>query len=149
MSITNWGPTTWTFMHTLAEKIKDASFPLIGQELISKIVNICHHLPCPECTLHAKQFWSNVKISNVHSRTDLINLLHMFHNMVNKRKKTLPFKQVDLQYYKTLNIITTYNIFVKNFNTHGNMNFINESFHRNKMLSSFKMWIIANIQHFN
>ena len=148
MSPSTWGPPTWLFMHTLAEKIKDSSFPLIGPQLILILIQICNNLPCPECALHARQFWSNVKTSNITNKTDLINLLFVFHNMVNKRKNIPPFKYNILQYYKSKNLIDTYNLFSRNFNTKGNMTLINESFHRNMMLSSLRSFIMSNLTHF-
>jgi len=149
MSPNTWGPPTWIFMHTLAEKIKDESFPIIGPNLILALIQICNNLPCPECSQHAKQFWNKVKTGNIASKTDLINLLFVFHNMVNKRKRFPPFKYVDLQYYKTRNVIETHNKFANNFNTKGNMNLINESFHRSRMLYSLKTWVMTNLIHFN
>lgn len=149
MSPSYWGPSTWIFMHTLAAKIKETSFPVIGPNLILILIQICNNLPCPECSQHAKQFWSKVKTANIKSKSDLINLLFVFHNMVNKRKQLRPFKYENLQYYETRNIIETYNTFARNFNTRGNMNLINESFHRNMMLSSLRTWVMSNLSHFN
>lgn len=149
MSPSYWGPSTWIFMHTLAAKIKETSFPVIGPNLILILIQICNNLPCPECSQHAKQFWSKVKTANIKSKSDLINLLFVFHNMVNKRKQLRPFKYENLQYYETRNVVETYNTFARNFNTRGNMNLINESFHRNMMLSSLRTWIMANLSHFN
>ena len=148
MSPSNWGPPTWVFMHTLAEKIKDTSFPLIGPKLVTVIIQICNNLPCPDCAAHSRQFWSKVSIPKITSKIDLINLLFVFHNMVNKRKRTPPFKYMDLQYYRTLKLIETYNNFSRNFNTKGNMNLINESFHRNLMLAKLKEWLMSNLPHF-
>ena len=148
MSINIWGPSTWLFMHTLATKIKDTSFPLIGPKLILILMQICDNLPCPECSQHAKQFWNKVKISNIKNKTDLINLLFVFHNCVNKRKNLPPFNYNNLKFYETKNIIETYNIFYNNFNTRGNMNLINESFHRNMMIASLRKWLMSNLTHF-
>ena len=69
--------------------------------------------------------------------------------MVNKRKQSQPFKYDNLQYYETRNIIETYNSFSRNFNTRGNMNLINESFHRNMMLASLRTWVMSNLAHFD
>ena len=41
MSPSYWGPSTWIFMHTLAAKIKETSFPLIGPNLITFLIQIC------------------------------------------------------------------------------------------------------------
>ena len=149
MSPSNWGPPTWIFMHTLAAKITESSFPLIGQNIISILIQISNNLPCPECAQHAKHFWSKVKIANITNKTDLINLLFVFHNMVNKRKELPPFKYDNLAYYESKNIIDTYNAFSRNFNTRGNMNLISESFHRNMMVANLRNWIMKNLKHFN
>ena len=149
MSPSYWGPSTWIFMHTLAANVKETSFPIIGPSLILILIQICNNLPCPECAQHAKQFWSKVKTANIKSTDDLVNLLFVFHNTVNKRKQIASFKYENLSYYKTKNVIQTYNIFARNFNTRGNMSLINESFRRNMMLSSLRTWIMANLIHFN
>jgi hypothetical protein len=149
MSPSYWGPSTWVFMHTVAAKIKEDSFPVIGPNLILVLIQISNNLPCPDCAKHAKEFWSKVKVTNIKSKTDLINLLFVFHNMVNKRRNVKGFKYENLKYYETKNVIETYNIFSRNFNTRGNMNLINESFHRNMMIASLKKWIMANIIHFD
>lgn len=149
MSPNNWGPPTWVFLHTLCEKIKDESFPIIGNSLISFIINICNNLPCPDCSQHSKLFWSKVNKNNIKHKVDLINILFVFHNVVNKRKTYAPFKYQDLQYYKTRNVIETYNSFSRNFNTKGNMKLLTESFHRNMMMSSLKKWLMGNLIHFN
>lgn len=149
MSPSSWGPSTWIFMHTLVAKLKESSFSLIGPNVILILIQICNNLPCPECAQHAKQFWSKVKTANIQNKTDLINLLFVFHNMVNKRKQIRAFKYENLKYYETRNVIETYNIFSRNFTTRGNMNLINESFHRNMMLASLRTWMMSNIHHFN
>lgn len=149
MSPSYWGPSTWIFMHTLAAKIKETSFPVIGPGLILVLIQICNNLPCPECAQHAKQFWSKVKTANIKTKDDLINLLFVFHNMVNKRKQLPPFKHENLPYYKTRNVVQTYNSFSRNFNTRGNMSLINESFRRNMMLSSLRIWLMTNLSHFD
>jgi hypothetical protein len=136
-------------MHTLAAKIKETSFPVIGPSLILVLIQICNNLPCPECAQHAKQFWSKVKTANIKTKDDLINLIFVFHNMVNKRKQLPPFKHENLPYYKTRNIVQTYNAFSRNFNTRGNMSLINDSFRRNMMLSSLRTWLMTNLIHFD
>jgi hypothetical protein len=149
MSPSDWGPPTWIFLHTIAEKVKETSFPLISQQLIQMIVEICNNLPCPECSSHAKVFWNNVNKINIQTKQDLINLLFVFHNNVNKRKNTPQFKYENLVKYKNLKLVYQYNIFTKKFNTNGNMNLINESFHRKLMMISLKRWLMKNISHFD
>jgi hypothetical protein len=149
MSPNTWGPSTWIFMHTLAAKVKESNFPTIGSSLILLLIQISNNLPCPECAQHAKEFWSKVKTANIKSKSDLISILFVFHNMVNKRKRYPPFRYENMGYYNTKNVIDTYNMFARNFNTRGNINLINESFHRNMMMSSLRTWLMANVNHFD
>ena len=149
MSPSTWGPPTWIFMHTLAAKVKEEHFSTIGPQMIAIFIQICSVLPCPECSQHAKEFWSKVKVSNVKTKEDLVNLLFVFHNMVNKRKHLLPFRHVDLQFYHTRNVIITYNSFANHFNTRGNMNLLNDSFHRNLLLVSLRKWVMTHIAFFD
>jgi hypothetical protein len=149
MSPSTWGPPTWIFIHTLAEKIKEESFPIIGQHVIASIIKICNNLPCPECAQHAKEFWSKVNISTIKTKMDLVKVLFVFHNIVNKRKGLRPFRYDSLKYYQSRNVIETYNAFSRTFHTKGNMNLISESFHRNLFLHSFRKTLMNIIPHFN
>jgi hypothetical protein len=136
-------------MHTLAEKIKEDKFASIGPQIISHIRQICFNLPCPDCAEHSKSFWANVKIENIKNKIDLINLLYVFHNCVNKRKTYGPFKYDSLNIYKTQSVVTTFNQFARNFNTKGNMKLLTESFHRGRLLTSLKSWLMSNISAFD
>jgi len=149
MSPSQWGPPTWMFIHTLCAKVREESFPQIGNNLIFILIQICNNLPCPECAQHAKQFWAKVKTNNVKTKTDLINLMFVFHNMINKRKHLMPFRYQNLVYYNTKNVVQTFNVFARNFNTKGNMNLINESFHRGMMLTSLRKWLMTNLGNFD
>ena len=149
MAPAQWGPPTWALLHTLSEKIKESSYGIMGKNLILIIIQICNNLPCPTCAQHAKEFWSKVNINNLKTKTDLINLLYVFHNMVNKRNNSPAFKHSDLQIYKTKQLIPIFNNFSKNFTTRGNMKLLNESFHRNIMLKRFRTWFMNNINNFD
>ena len=149
MSPSQWGPPTWIFMHTLAEKVKEDQFPVIGQQLIANIMQICFNLPCPDCAEHSRTFWSKVKVGNIRSKTDLINLLYVFHNCVNKRKNYGPFKHESLAFYKSQNMVNAFNRFAQNFNTKGNMKLLTDSFHRGRLLTSLRGWLMSNIKSFD
>ena len=148
MSPKQWGTPTWIFMHTLVANIKSSSFPIIGKQMIYHIINICRNLPCPDCTIHATSFWKTVIIKNIKTKEDLINVIFVFHNLVNKRKKNAHFIYSDLTKYENTNIIASYNNFYKNFNTNGNMTLINDAFRRNLALKHIHKWIGANMHHF-
>ena len=149
-SLSQWGPSTWALLHTLAEKIKDDRYTAIGAQLFHFIIQICCNLPCPDCTTHAKMFLSKVSPTALRTKNDMKTLLYVFHNAVNKRKN-LPlfqFDQLDTT-YKSKNLINVYNEFIRNYHTRGNMKLLSESFHRSQVVKQFRVWFMHNIQSFH
>ena len=144
-----WGPPTWSFLHTLAEKIKEEHYPAIYIQLFNFILNICHNLPCPTCSQHAKQTLSQINVNNLKTKSDLKNMLYTFHNSVNKRKNLPLFKYEDLTIYKSKNLIVSFNNFINHYNTKGNMNLINDSFHRTRLIQNLRKWLMENINRFD
>lgn len=143
-----WGPPSWTFFHTIAEKIKEESFQVIGIELFFYIRRICSALPCPECSLHATQFLGKIDPKTLKTKLDLVKTLYIFHNVVNKRKSKSLFNSSLLQEYKNKNLIHTYNHFVSIYKTKGNMKLLTDSFQRTIIIGEFKKWLVKNFQHF-
>ena len=148
MSPEAWGPPTWTLFHTLAEKIHEDTFPILGPQLFYHIKNICRNLPCPECSQHASTFLAKINFNGIKSKTDFKNMLCFFHNTVNFRKKKPVFNAAGLDKYKSMNAITTYNNFVNVYHTRGNMKLLADSFQRKIVLIDFKKWLMSNIQSF-
>ena len=150
MSPEEWGPPIWTLFHTLAEKIKEESFPIIGRALFAHIYKISSFLPCPECSQHAKAFLGKIHPNKLQTKTDLKNILYVFHNVVNRRKKK-PMCPVDRLngLYEKRHLHQVVNHFLSVYNTKGNMNLIMESFHRQFVVKSFKTWIVKHIEHFS
>ena len=68
MSPSDWGTPTWIFMHTLAEKVHENSFLMIGPKLIDMMRQICSNLPCPDCTGHATRFWASVNVASIKTK---------------------------------------------------------------------------------
>lgn len=150
MSPNEWGPPTWTLFHTLAEKINEELFPTLMPELIFNIKKICTALPCPECSQHAVNFWRKININGINNKTDLKNMLCLFHNIVNKRKNKPLFDNENLtSSYSNNNIINVYNNFVAVYQTRGNMQLLADSFQRKLILVAFKKWIMANFKNFS
>ena len=149
MSPKDWGPPIWIFLHTLAEKVKEEKYPVIGQQIINFIIQICLNLPCNTCAEHARRFVSKIEKHKLKTKRDLKNLLYIFHNTVNKRKQLSDFKYEDLEKYKQVNFIQSYNNFARVFNTKGNMKLISESFYRSRVLKDIKNWLMANISNFD
>jgi len=148
-TLEQWGPSTWVFFHTMAAKMHPESFPIIGKSLMLIIIQIASNLPCPECTMHAKSFFTKMNPHTIQTKQHLINMLHTFHNSVNQRtnKKFFHHKYLD-QTYNNLHLIKIYNNFIKYFHTKGNMQMLTETFHRTRLVSNIHKWMIQNIKHF-
>ena len=145
-----WGPPTWTFLHTLAEKVKEGSYNEIRNNLILFIIRICKNLPCPYCSQHATQILSRANFGNIKTKQDLKNVLYMMHNAVNRSKNKPIFEHSNLDsVYAKKNLIATYNSFINVFQTRGNMALLTDSLHRRLLTSDLKVWVQANISKFN
>jgi len=143
-----WGPPIWTFFHTLAEHVNEDLFLNIRNSLFSFITRICNFLPCPECSQHATLFLAKVNINKINNKTDFKNMLYVFHNSVNKRKRKYLYNYAHIGKYKKYNVGSVFNHFVNVYHTKGNMNLIAESFQRNLLVNDLKKWLIHNHKYF-
>ena len=145
-----WGAPTWYLFHTLAEKVKEDSFPLIRKELLDIIFTICTNLPCPDCANHATRFMQGVNYDTILTKNDLKELLFRFHNSVNSKKGFPIFSRLELDdmYSKanTSNIILN---FYNNFKT-TSMKVTTNSFYRTASFNNVKSWIYKMVPlHFD
>ena len=143
-----WGPPVWTFIHTIAEKIKEEHYSKVSPILFSFLRRICSLLPCPECSKHALYFLNQISAEKYRTKTDFKTIFFMLHNKVNLRKKKPIVNYASLERYSKMNLVFTYNQFIKVYHTRGNMNMLTESFQRNLLINEFKQWIIKHIHCF-
>ena len=143
-----WGPSTWTFFHTLAEKINEDKFSIIFPQVVSILKQICRNLPCPDCANHATQFLEKVNFANIKTKTDFKNIIYIFHNMVNRRKRKPPYDIKNLDIYAKNNIINAYNNFIAVYHTSGNLKLLADSFQRKIIVNQLKQWMTTNILYF-
>jgi hypothetical protein len=148
MSPSKWGPPVWMLFHTLAEKITDLGFQQIGQQLFNHIYRLCNSLPCPDCADHATKFLAKVNVRTLQTKDNLKNLLYVFHNVVNSRKRKTIFHTNNLEIYKKKNLLNVYNNFLQVYHTRGNMRMLTESFQRQRVLGEFKKWFFTNFHFF-
>ena len=125
-----WGPPIWTLFHTLSEKINPEVYIQVINSMFGMIVRICNFLPCPECSKDATIFLAKIKISNYKTKNDFKNMLYLFHNYVNTKKRKPLFNYADINKYSNLNLEQVVKNFIKNYNTKGNMKLLTESFQR-------------------
>jgi hypothetical protein len=148
-----WGEPIWTFFHTMAQKINPNDFSRLRNEMIDLIRTICNTLPCPDCTAHASHYISQVNWAAIKTKEDLINMLFVFHNSVNKRKGYSLFQREHLEStYGPKNMTEVSRIFMfyyEDKQSRGPNSAIATKFHRLRVASEIKKWLNQNIQYFN
>lgn len=83
-----WGSAVWYLFHTLAERVSadPEQFAVVRTDLLQLIYLICSNLPCPNCSVHAKNHLDKVNFQAIQDRDTLRQMLLEFHNIVNRRK---------------------------------------------------------------
>jgi hypothetical protein len=143
-----WGPATWTLLHVLAEKVNDVIYPRIVGQMFDIIKRICSALPCPECAQDATIFLSKVRLHELRTKNDFKNMIYMFHNYVNAKKRKPLFNYANLEIYKRYNIVSVFNRFISVYHTKGNMKLLAESFQRQLVVKTVREWFSRNICFF-
>jgi len=146
----SWGSPTWIFLHTLVEKIKDEHFSKMRNEVLKNIYLICTNLPCPECSMHAKNYLNGQNFNTIVNKSQLKTMLYDFHNSVNLRKGYPMFNVVDLQstYNEEILSITFYNFLIK-FRDRGASNrYIHEDIYRTQLSKDLIKWFNASKEYF-
>jgi hypothetical protein len=148
MSPNKWGPHIWRFFHSLSCNVKEEQFNTVGRNILPVIKQICRTLPCQICSNHAMQFLNKINSNQINSKNDLINIIYIFHNYVNKTKNKPMFNVSDLNMYQNSNIVDAYNNFVTAYQTRGNMKLMADSFSRSNTLKLVKQFITNNANAF-
>jgi Erv1 / Alr family len=143
-----WGPPIWTLFHTLAEKINPSSYPYISKSLFEMIVRICKYLPCPECSNDASNFLAKININNYKTKEQFKNMLYLFHNYVNNKKRKQLYNHQYMDKYRNLNLLSVIKNFISKYNTKGNMKLLADSFQRSLVISDFTYWFKLNYMAF-
>ena len=139
-----WGPPVWTLFHTLIEKLNPNAYYQLSNSLFSIIVQICGVLPCPECSRDASNFLAGININNYKTKNEFKNMLYLFHNFVNVKKRKPLYNYANMNKYENINIFYVINNFLDKYNTKGNMKLITESFQRTFVIKNFITWFGGN-----
>ena len=146
-----WGPACWYLFHTLSFKIKITHFNELKDELLDHFISLCHNLPCPECTEHAKQELKHLDKSKITNKKELCMYFIHFHNKVNVRNKNKSFTFDEfISKYKTSvtrNVIA--NFFIIMTKTDHNVKLMTNSFHRSTAITSLSKWLKMHGSKFN
>jgi hypothetical protein len=147
MSPNTWGPPLWKFLHSFSINISDEGYDKIGKQFFNILYSICKSLPCPECASHASDFIKKVNPNTLQKKIDMVNMIYLFHNAVNKRKMKPMFHYTLLRNYEQISVIDAYNHFVSTFMTNSSR-LINENLQRKMLVSQIKKWLMSNIRYF-
>lgn len=135
-----WGPAVWTLFHTLAEKLNANVYNQVVGSLFSMIVQICKYLPCPDCSRDATVFLAKIKLSDYKTKDEFKNMLYLFHNYVNAKKRKPLYNYANMNKYANLHLFAVVNDFIAKYNTKGNMKLLTESFQRRFVMHNFVKW---------
>jgi hypothetical protein len=138
-----WGPAVWTLFHTLAEKINQNAYTQVIPSMFTIIVQICKVLPCPECSRDASNFLARIKLSDYKTKEEFKNMLYLFHNYVNAKKRKPLYNYANMNKYSNANLFLVINNFIAKYNTKGNMKLLSESFQRSFVIKNFITWFNA------
>jgi hypothetical protein len=143
-----WGPPTWTLFHVMAEKVNEKAYPLLRDKMLTMIKMICKNLPCPYCATDATMFLNKINLADLKTKRQFKDMIYLFHNYVNNKKKKGLFNYANMNYYNSHNIVVASNNFIKVYHTKGNMQQLSESFQRQLVLNTFRRWIREYIKYF-
>lgn len=135
-----WGPAVWTLFHCLAEKLHPNAFHDVLPSLFNIVVQICKALPCPDCSRDASAFLAKIQPSQFKNKTEFKNMLYLFHNYVNTKKRKPLYNYVHLDKYEKMNLPIVINDFMAKYNTRGNMKLLMEAFQRGLVVKNFVAW---------
>ena len=146
-----WGEPTWFLFHTLAEKVKENAFHIVGKELLNIIFLICTNLPCPDCANHATRYLQGINFDAITTKKSLKDLLFNFHNSVNSRKgySLFPIDQLDGKYRSAITVNIVKNFYYNYDKSTNNQKMAANSFHRSRTISRMKSWLSTNLCYFD
>ena len=82
------------------------------------------------------------------TKNEFKNMLYLFHNWVNAKKRKPLFNYANMNKYANLHLPFVINNFIANYNTKGNMKLLTESFQRSFVIKDFISWFKTNSRIF-
>lgn len=90
MNKKDWGNAVWFLLHTLAHKLLP-QYSDHARFVLPMMIRIATHLPCEQCSSHAREMLLSMQTRPLRSKQDLIEFWREAHNRVNKRIGTPQF----------------------------------------------------------
>jgi len=149
VSINIWGPSCWTFFHTIIAKIKPEDFTKVRDGLLHNLRIISQNLPCPYCSMHAKSFFQRQKNLSFNTKEEMANFFWFFHNHVNALKKKTQFPESDLSIYHNKNLRDVYSQFINHYTSKDNgLKMLSETMYRKNVAKGVHQWMRINNKSF-
>lgn len=145
MTTTTWGPTVWTFIHVLIEKLNNDA---LVKELFDILKSVVTNLPCPTCSLYAKNYLARISKDKINTKQDIKTIYFIFHNNVNLKLKKQRFDYENMKTYENMHLGVIWINFTKMYLSKGNMNMIGDSFHRSLIIKKISAWLKNNKNSF-
>lgn len=144
-----WGPPTWMFFHTFAERIHDDFYRSHAPYILEMFKQLCSALPCPTCQVHATQYMSKIHVRHVLTKDDFKHMLWTFHNTVNRRLKKPIFTKTELTMYTRANFPLILNHFHYQMKRNWTLNrSFSEQLFRNRATSHIVNFVINHRNQF-
>ena len=148
MSI-KWGPSTWLLLHSLSFKVKEEEFDSVKLELIDIFKQTCSVLPCPYCQKHAKEYITSKDFNKIKSKQDFIDMLWVFHNIVNVKTGKKVYNREDLKVYENAvlkNVVINFQrVFMKPIN---NQRLLMDTLGRERVIQRLNIFFKNNYNKF-
>ena len=84
MNKTDWGNAVWFLLHTLSHKLLP-EYSSHAKHVLPLMIRIATHLPCDECSQHARRMLLEMQAKPIRGRADLVEFWREAHNRVNYR----------------------------------------------------------------
>ena len=144
-----WGPPTWLFFHTFAEKIDEDLYRKHAPYILDMVKQLCSALPCPTCQTHATQYMRKIHVRQVLTKEQFKQMLWTFHNTVNRRLNKKIFTQQELDIYKRANFPLILNHFQYQMKRNWTLNrSFNEQLFRRRVTSRFVNFVLNHRTQF-
>ena len=145
-----WGPITWNFLHTFAEKIKDEEYSNQKEKILYFIKKICNNLPCPDCQAHASKYLKPLQVKHIEKKEELKKLLFIFHNNVNERINKKKQDIEIIESYKQKHTLKVFYEFITVYSkpVHNNR-LMMDSMNRNLLMKELVSYLQENVNKFS
>lgn len=145
MQKSDWGNAVWFLLHTLSHKLLP-KHSAHAREVLPLMIRIATHLPCDECSRHARHMLLGMQSKPIRGRADLVEFWREAHNQVNQRtgKPYYPLKDCLEQYGKANTSLVVQHFKRVMGRIRAGDRGLGEGWRRDRVLSSFSQYMASH-----